>query len=110
MKIQAAVTSGPGKPFEIRAVELADPRPDEVLVRITGVGVCHTDIVFKEANMIAAPAVLGHEGSGIVERVVQAARPWHIRMRGKQSERAREGECGGAQLSHENVLKCFGHR
>jgi aryl-alcohol dehydrogenase len=69
MKIQAAVTTGPGKPFEIRAVELADPRPDEVLVRITGVGVCHTDIVFKEINSIPAPAVLGHEGSGIVERV-----------------------------------------
>ncbi|MDP1630607.1 MAG: NAD(P)-dependent alcohol dehydrogenase [Caulobacter sp.] len=69
MKIQAAVAVGAGKPFEIRTLDLEDPRDDEVLVRIVGVGVCHTDLVFKEAEAIAAPAVLGHEGSGIVEKV-----------------------------------------
>lgn len=69
MKIQAAVTKGPGQPFEIRTLELDDPRADEILVRIAGVGVCHTDLVFKDAGIIAAPAVLGHEGSGVVERV-----------------------------------------
>lgn len=69
MDIQAAVATGPGKPFEIRSVELEDPRDDEILVRIVGVGVCHTDLVFKEGGMIAAPVVLGHEGSGIVEKV-----------------------------------------
>ena len=68
-KVQAAVAVGAGLPFETRTLMLDDPRPDEVLVRIVGVGVCHTDLVFKEAGMIAAPAVLGHEGSGIIEKV-----------------------------------------
>lgn len=71
-KVEAAVAVGPGLPFERRTLDLDAPRADEVLVRIVGVGVCHTDIVFKEVGMIAAPAVLGHEGSGIVESVGSA--------------------------------------
>lgn len=72
MKVKAAVALGAGKPLEMRWLDLDDPRDDEVLVRIVGVGVCHTDIVFKEGEMIAAPAVLGHEGAGIVERTGSA--------------------------------------
>ena len=69
MKIQAAVAVGAGLPFEIKSVDLDDPRDDEILVRIVGVGVCHTDIVFRDAGVIPAPAVLGHEGSGIGEKI-----------------------------------------
>lgn len=69
MKITAAVAEGTGKPFALKAVELGAPKDDEILVRVVGVGVCHTDIVFKEGQMIAPPVVLGHEGSGIVEAV-----------------------------------------
>ena len=69
MKIQAAVAVGAGLPFEIKSVDQDDPRDDEILVRIVGVGVCHTDIVFRDAGVIPAPAVLGHEGSGIVEKI-----------------------------------------
>jgi aryl-alcohol dehydrogenase len=74
MKITAAVTAAPGQPFVMKTLELDAPRADEVLVRIVGVGVCHTDLVFKDAGMIPAPAVLGHEGSGIVEAVGSAVR------------------------------------
>ena len=74
MDIDAAVTTGAGKPFEVRSVTLEDPRPDEILVRIVGVGVCHTDLVFRDSGLIGAPAVLGHEGSGIVERTGQDVR------------------------------------
>lgn len=69
MQVRAAVAVGAGKPFELRDVELEAPRDDEILVRVVGVGVCHTDVVFKETGAIPAPAVLGHEGSGIVEAV-----------------------------------------
>jgi aryl-alcohol dehydrogenase len=69
MKIQAAITTAPGNPFEIQDVELDDPREDEILVRITAVGVCHTDLVFKDAGLIPSPAVLGHEGAGMVDKV-----------------------------------------
>jgi aryl-alcohol dehydrogenase len=69
MDIVAAVTTGPHQPFELKTVQLDPPRGDEILVRIVGVGVCHTDLVFRDNNYIAAPAVLGHEGSGIIEAV-----------------------------------------
>ena len=59
MQVTAAVAVGAGQPFEIKTLELDDPRDDEVLVRIVGVGVCHTDIVFKESQAIAPPTSPG---------------------------------------------------
>ena len=50
MKIRAAVVDEKSGPFRVAEVELAEPRDDEVLVRIVGVGVCHTDIVFQQTG------------------------------------------------------------
>ncbi|BCW90864.1 Aryl-alcohol dehydrogenase [Alphaproteobacteria bacterium SO-S41] len=69
MKVTAAVARQGDQPFTIETLELDEPRDDEILVRIVGVGLCHTDLVFKAAGLIAPPSVLGHEGSGIVEKV-----------------------------------------
>ncbi|MFM8388834.1 MAG: alcohol dehydrogenase catalytic domain-containing protein, partial [Actinomycetota bacterium] len=70
MKISAAVLPSHDAPFEIRELEIADPRPGEVLVRIVGAGMCHTDLLARiPGGPFASPIVLGHEGSGIVERV-----------------------------------------
>lgn len=70
MKIKAAVARIPGKDFSIESVDLDSPRADEVLVRIAAVGVCHTDILGRDGLMpVQLPAVLGHEGAGIVEQV-----------------------------------------
>jgi aryl-alcohol dehydrogenase len=70
MKVLAATSNGPRSLFEIRELNLENPRADEILVRIAGVGLCHTDIVFKDAMPhYPRPAVFGHEGSGIVEAV-----------------------------------------
>jgi len=70
MQVTAAVTPGPGEDFVLQQVELDEPRPDEILVRIAAVGVCHTDLVAREGAMpFSLPAVLGHEGAGVVERV-----------------------------------------
>jgi aryl-alcohol dehydrogenase len=68
----AAVARGPGADFSVESVTLEAPRPDEVLVRIVGVGICHTDLFARDHQMVAQPAVLGHEGSGIVEQVGSA--------------------------------------
>jgi aryl-alcohol dehydrogenase len=78
MQITAAVVSAAGAPFALEAAELEAPRPDEILVRIRAVGVCHTDLVFRDGAPFSFPAVLGHEGAGVVEAVgsaVQALRP-----------------------------------
>jgi aryl-alcohol dehydrogenase len=70
MKITAAVVREGSGPFTIEEIELDDPRDDEVLVRIVGVGLCHTDLVCRDLEYpVALPAVFGHEGAGVVEKV-----------------------------------------
>lgn len=70
MEVEAAVGREEGGPFEIETVELDDPRADEVLVRVVGAGVCHTDVIVRDQLYpTPLPAVLGHEGSGVVEAV-----------------------------------------
>jgi len=69
MKIVAAVTQAARAAFELRTVDLEAPRADEILVRIEAVGLCHTDITGQAGEMIPLPAVLGHEGAGVVEAV-----------------------------------------
>jgi aryl-alcohol dehydrogenase len=67
---RAAVATGPNLPFELRTLTLDAPRADEVLVRVAGVGICHTDLIARDQILpVGLPAVLGHEASGVVERV-----------------------------------------
>jgi aryl-alcohol dehydrogenase len=73
MQIHAAVAMKPGADFEFMSVELDDPRDDEILVRVVAAGLCHTDIAYRDLETgLALPAVFGHEGAGIVERVGNA--------------------------------------
>ncbi|MFP3986090.1 NAD(P)-dependent alcohol dehydrogenase [Streptomyces sp. E11-3] len=66
----AAVVESAGAGFSLTEVELAEPRPDEVLVRMVAAGVCHTDLgVAVGALPFPLPGVLGHEGAGVVEAV-----------------------------------------
>jgi len=66
----AAVVREQGGAFRIETVTMEEPLPHEVLVRIAGVGMCHTDLVVRDQYFpTPLPAVLGHEGSGVVEAV-----------------------------------------
>jgi aryl-alcohol dehydrogenase len=70
LKITAAVVREPSGPFLLEGIDLDQPRTDEVLVRIVGTGVCHTDLVARAGYIpVPLPAVFGHEGAGIVEQV-----------------------------------------
>jgi aryl-alcohol dehydrogenase len=70
---EAAVVESGGAPFTISTVELADPRPDEVVVRMVAAGLCHTDLGVASGGLpFPLPGVLGHEGAGIVEQVGSA--------------------------------------
>jgi S-(hydroxymethyl)glutathione dehydrogenase/alcohol dehydrogenase len=71
MKSRAAVAFGPGQPLQIVEIDVEPPRAGEVLVRITHTGVCHTDAFTLSGDDPEGifPAVLGHEGGGIVEQV-----------------------------------------
>ena len=70
MQVTAAVAREKARPFVIEQLELEEPRPDEILVRVVGAGVCHTDLIVRDQwYPVPLPAVLGHEGSGVVEKV-----------------------------------------
>lgn len=68
--VQAAVIREKSGIFNIEPIELDEPRDNEVLVKIHGTGVCHTDIVVRDQYFpTPLPAVLGHEGAGVVVKV-----------------------------------------
>lgn len=71
LKCKAAVAWGPGQPLKIEEVEVQDPQAGEVRVRMVATGVCHTDAftLSGEDPEGIFPAILGHEGAGIVESV-----------------------------------------
>jgi len=71
MRITAAVLEEFGAPLQVQEIDLADPQPGEVLVRLAACGVCHTDLYTASGADPSgyAPTVLGHEGAGVVERV-----------------------------------------
>lgn len=70
MKAKAAVLFEVGQRLQIRDVEVQAPRADEVLVRMAAGGICHSDLHAMTGHLVASlPAILGHEGSGIVTDV-----------------------------------------
>ena len=70
MKTKAAVFYEANTPLVIEELDLDEPKEDEVLIRMGAAGICRSDWHFMAGEAkIAVPAVLGHEGAGIVERV-----------------------------------------
>jgi aryl-alcohol dehydrogenase len=71
MQIVAAIAYQRTGPFVVEAAQLDEPRANEVLVKIAGVGLCHTDLTALTGKIIPInlPAVFGHEGSGTVAAV-----------------------------------------
>ena len=70
MEITAAVLRDKGAPYSLEQVTLGEPRPDEIVVRIVGVGMCHTDVLPRgEATISPPPIITGHEGAGVVEAI-----------------------------------------
>jgi len=70
MQITAAIVPEESGSFVIDKLELADPRPDEILVRVMASGMCHTDLHGRDGYFQTPfPAVFGHEGGGVVESV-----------------------------------------
>jgi S-(hydroxymethyl)glutathione dehydrogenase / alcohol dehydrogenase len=71
MKTRAAIAVAAGKPLEIHEVDIEGPKAGEVLVEVMATGVCHTDAyTLSGADSEGKfPAILGHEGAGIVREV-----------------------------------------
>jgi S-(hydroxymethyl)glutathione dehydrogenase/alcohol dehydrogenase len=81
VKSRAAIFNGPGRPLEVAEIDVAEPGPGEVLVRMAAVGICGTDLhLIRGEWQRPTPMVLGHEGAGVVDAV------------GEGVERLREGD------------------
>ena len=69
MKTRAVVMLETGAPVEVREIELAEPKANEVLVKILATAVCHSDLNTLEDPTSPTPQVMGHEGAGEVVSV-----------------------------------------
>ncbi|MEV6484583.1 Zn-dependent alcohol dehydrogenase [Streptomyces sp. NPDC051576] len=68
--VRAAVLPAVGAPLEIAEIDLPDPGPGQVRIRLAAAGVCHSDLSLTNGTMrVPVPAVLGHEGAGTVVAV-----------------------------------------
>ncbi|WP_337103819.1 NAD(P)-dependent alcohol dehydrogenase [Paenibacillus sp. YIM B09110] len=75
MKIKAAVLNEIKTPYAIEELNLSEIREDEVLVKMVASGICHSDDVVRTGDSpYMFPVVLGHEGSGIIEKVGASVR------------------------------------
>ncbi|MEW2300946.1 Zn-dependent alcohol dehydrogenase [Streptomyces sp. NPDC006655] len=69
-QVRAAVLPAVGAPLTVTGIELPDPGPGQVRVRLAAAGVCHSDLSLSDGTMrVPVPAVLGHEGAGTVVAV-----------------------------------------
>lgn len=69
MKIQAALAFTHNGPLSIEEIDLAEPGPGDILVRVVATGLCHTDLTVLANPQLPWPALFGHEGAGVVEKV-----------------------------------------
>src|SRR5207249_18013 len=73
--VRAAVVNAVREPIRVELLTLRAPRADEVLVRLGASGVCHSDLHVINGDLpMPLPTVLGHEGAGVVDAVINTAR------------------------------------
>ncbi|HSX66609.1 Zn-dependent alcohol dehydrogenase [Nocardioides sp.] len=73
IETQAAVLTALNEPLELTTIRVDDPEPHEVRLKVTNVGLCHSDLHYMTGSVpTGIPAVLGHEVAGVVEAVGSA--------------------------------------
>jgi aryl-alcohol dehydrogenase len=74
MQIRAAISRKIGADMQLESCELEEPGANEVRVRLVATGICHTDMAMRDHKIypIPHPAIFGHEGGGVVEKIGQA--------------------------------------
>ncbi len=107
-EIEAAVIERAGVPPVIETLLLDDPRPGEILVRMTASGVCHSDLHVRDGEwQRPGPIVMGHEGAGVIEAVGEGLDPgvigravalsWYAPcLRCRECQRGRQWVCTGS--------------
>ncbi|RYE96960.1 MAG: NAD(P)-dependent alcohol dehydrogenase, partial [Oxalobacteraceae bacterium] len=105
--ITVAVARAPEQPFTIEQARLREPRGDEVLVKIVATGLCHTDLIVRDQYYpVPLPAVLGHEGAGVVEALGPGVKALKVGDHVVLSYGAC-GHCNPCSSGHEAYCKDF---
>ncbi|GAA1365530.1 zinc-dependent alcohol dehydrogenase family protein [Arthrobacter rhombi] len=92
--MKAAILRRAGDPLSLEEVQLAEPKAGEVRVRVEAAGVCHSDLHYMNGDLHAhLPAVLGHEGVGIIDAVGASVTRVNPGDRVVMTWRPRCGEC-----------------
>ncbi|MGJ9413526.1 NAD(P)-dependent alcohol dehydrogenase [Aeromicrobium sp. CF4.19] len=115
MTVKAAVAREQGAALTIEDLELDEMREDEVRVRLVATGVCHTDAIVRDGVYpTPLPAVLGHEGAGVVEavgRLVTTVQPGdHVIMSAAYCRHCRECRAGRMAYCENLFAQDFGGR
>lgn len=79
MKVKAAVVNEVNGPYEIEELELQEIQHDEVIVKLVATGICHSDEAMRVGDAdFPLPAVLGHEGAGIIEKIGSSVKGFEV--------------------------------
>lgn len=79
MKITAAVVNGVKEKYQLEELTLGELYPDEVIVKMVATGICHSDEALRIGDAeYPMPAVFGHEGAGIIEKVGSAVKNFAV--------------------------------
>lgn len=108
MKIKAALLTQPNMPYRIEELDLAEPGPGEVRVKIAAAGICHSDYHVQHGTTIhPMPCVTGHEGAGIVEALGEGVRRIQVGDHVTLSWTPDCGECFYCQRGRPNLCTTF---
>lgn len=99
--VRGVITTGGGRPVEFAEIEIPDPGPGDVVVRVAACGLCHSDLnVINRAVNEEIPTVLGHEASGFVEAIGEGVTGLSVGDFGIISWRAPCGRCRPCLRGH----------
>src|ERR1051325_7068922 len=95
MTTKAAVLAAPRGAVTVESIDVREPGPGEVLVRMEACGICHSDVYVGTLEKLPlTPVTIGHEGIGRVEAVGEGVTGWQPGDRAGRSEERRGGEEG----------------
>ncbi len=106
--MKAAVYYGPKRPLEIEDVQRPEPVENEVLVKVSACGVCHTDLHYIDHGVPTfkePPLILGHEASGIIEEVGPCVSSWKAGDRVLIPAVLSCGRCSYCREGRENICQ-----
>jgi aryl-alcohol dehydrogenase len=78
VETKVAIINDPTGDYQFEIINLGELHPDEVVVKVVASGICQSDEGVRDGSMAPLPAVLGHEGAGIIEKVGSGVKDFKV--------------------------------